>query len=162
SGPIACTSFDPRGPTSFRHTALASGKPPAAVACRIRAVAKGKKLETGRLRGEVAIVTGAGSGIGRAVALALAREGAAGGLVGRTRAKLGEVDVEISSAGGEALVAVADVRMPSEVERAVREVVEALGRPSILINNAGDAKSAPLAKTTLELWNELIAVNLTS
>lgn len=107
-------------------------------------------------------MTGAGSGIGRAVALALAREGAKVGLVGRTRAKLGEVEIEISSSGGEAVVAPADVTVPADVERAVREIASGLGRPTILVNNAGDARSAPFAKTTVEAWNEILAVNLTS
>jgi 3-hydroxybutyrate dehydrogenase len=115
-----------------------------------------------KLAGDVAVVTGAGSGIGRAVALALAREGASVGLVGRTAEKLGEVEVEISSAGGTALVAPADVTVRADVERSVRSVVELLGAPAILVNNAGVARSVPFAKTTVELWNEMITADLTS
>ncbi len=113
------------------------------------------------LENDVAIVTGAGSGIGRAVALRLAREGASVGLVGRTRVKLGEVDIEIGAAGGSSLIVPADVTIPAEVARAVREVVDNLGAPTILVNSAGVAKSAPFSRTDLDLWNEMIAVDLT-
>lgn len=109
----------------------------------------------------VAIVTGAGSGIGRAVALRLASAGAAVGLVGRTRAGLESVAREIGAAGGNAAVVQADVCDRGQVTAAVATVAEALGPPILLVNNAGAGRSAPFARTTDELWSEMLAVNLT-
>jgi NAD(P)-dependent dehydrogenase (short-subunit alcohol dehydrogenase family) len=91
---------------------------------------------TGTLDGKRAIVTGGGQGVGRGIALALAAEGAAVALVGRTEAKLLAVAAEISKPGGTALPVVADVTRPADIQRCVAHTVSALGGIDILVNNA--------------------------
>jgi meso-butanediol dehydrogenase / (S,S)-butanediol dehydrogenase / diacetyl reductase len=88
------------------------------------------------LDGKRALVTGAGQGVGRGIALALAAEGAAIALLGRTEAKLRGVEKEIAELGGSATVVVGDVTRPDDIARAVRETVDALGGLDILVNNA--------------------------
>lgn len=90
----------------------------------------------GRLEGKVAIVTGAGQGIGRGVALAISSEGARVALVGRTLAKLESVAEEIADRGGEAIPLVGDVGDRSAVDSAVAATVERWGRLDIVVNNA--------------------------
>ena len=89
-----------------------------------------------RLEGKVAIVTGAGQGIGRGVSLALVAEGAAVVLVGRTRDKLEAVAAEVGLRGGTALVSPADVGRRSEVDTVVAAALDRFGRLDILVNNA--------------------------
>lgn len=88
------------------------------------------------LAGRVAIVTGAGQGVGRGIALALARRGAAVALLGRTRSKLNDVAAEIAQAGARALVIACDVNDGAALSSAVDETVAALGGVDILVNNA--------------------------
>lgn len=109
-----------------------------------------------RLAGQHAIVTGGGTGIGAAIARALAAEGAKLTLVGRRRERLEEV----ASGDLDALVAPADVTVREEVERAFALARDAQGPVTILINNAGAAKSAPFAKVSEEAWRRTMAVNL--
>jgi NAD(P)-dependent dehydrogenase (short-subunit alcohol dehydrogenase family) len=109
-----------------------------------------------------AIVTGAGTGIGRATALRLAKKGFAIALVGRTAATLEAVAKEIRSLGGESMAVAADVSAWEAVERLVREVVERWGRIDILVNAAGFAPSVPLAELDPKLWHEILNVNLSS
>jgi NAD(P)-dependent dehydrogenase (short-subunit alcohol dehydrogenase family) len=90
----------------------------------------------GTLDGRQAIVTGGGQGVGRCIALALAAEGAAVALVGRTESKLLAVAAEIEKPGGTALPIVADVTRPAEIQRCVEETVRGLGGIDILVNNA--------------------------
>ncbi len=90
-----------------------------------------------RLQGKVAIVTGGGTGIGRAIAVLFAAEGATVILNGRREAPLAAVAEAIAAAGGRAHVAVADVTHPAEAERLVRVAVEHGGRLDVLVNNAG-------------------------
>lgn len=109
----------------------------------------------------VAVVTGAGRGIGEAVARALAEEGAAVGLLARSAEEIEAVAEEIRSAGGSAVATVCDVTDPASVVAARDVVVAALGSPDILVNNAGASSSAPLQRTALDEWRRLLDVNAT-
>jgi NAD(P)-dependent dehydrogenase (short-subunit alcohol dehydrogenase family) len=108
------------------------------------------------LNGHHALITGGGTGIGAAIARALAAEGAKLTLVGRRREKLEEV----ASGDFDALVAPADVTSRGEVDRAFALAREAQGPITILINNAGAAAGMPFAKVTEQLWRDMLAVNL--
>jgi NAD(P)-dependent dehydrogenase (short-subunit alcohol dehydrogenase family) len=90
----------------------------------------------GRLEGKTAVVTGAGEGIGRAIAIHLAREGAAVAIGGRTTSKLDAVVEEIESSGGRALAVRCDVCVRDDVDRLVAEAVTRFGPPDVLVNNA--------------------------
>jgi 2-hydroxycyclohexanecarboxyl-CoA dehydrogenase len=105
---------------------------------------------TGRLDGRVALVTGAGQGIGRGAALALAKEGAAVALAGRTLSKCEAVAAEISDLGGRALPISCDVGVRAQVEAAVAATVEAFGGIDILVNNAQSSVQAKLEDTSDE------------
>lgn len=111
-------------------------------------------------QGKVAIVTGAGSGIGRAVALGMAREGYRVVLAGRRRAALEET---ASLAGsGEVLVVPTDVTRSDEVASLFRQAVERFGRVDVLFNNAGmSAPGVPLEDLTDDQWRAVVDVNLT-
>ena len=109
-----------------------------------------------------AFVTGAGSGIGRAIALALAAKGFAVSLAGRRAAPLEDALREIACAGGGGLVVDGfDVTDAKAVSAGVVRAVEANGDVSVLVNCAGEAPSAPFEKTSLETWNHVMALNLT-
>ncbi len=108
-----------------------------------------------RLAGRHAVVTGGGTGIGAAIARALAAEGAKLTLVGRRREPLEEIAAETR-----ALVAPADVTNPIEIERCFALAHESHGPISILVNNAGGADSAPFAKVSADNWRRTMAVNL--
>jgi 3-oxoacyl-[acyl-carrier protein] reductase len=110
-------------------------------------------------KGKVAIVTGASRGIGRAIALALARHGARVALAARMEADLQALREEIESFGGEAAVFTTDVASEADVQRLVQGTVERFGRLDILINNAGVALVAPLEETTTEAWDHIMAIN---
>ncbi|MHB1843636.1 MAG: SDR family NAD(P)-dependent oxidoreductase, partial [Deltaproteobacteria bacterium] len=110
--------------------------------------------------GEVAVITGGGTGIGRATALALARQGASVSLWGRRLAPLEAVARELQPLGIRTHVASCDVADPDQVEAAAQEARRALGPISILVANAGLAPSAPFTKTSLELFRQALDVNL--
>lgn len=110
------------------------------------------------LSGRHALVTGGGSGIGAAIALALANSGARITVLGRSAAR---AEALAASLPGGAQAVAADVTDAEAVAAAVQKAVAGFGTVDILINNAGQASSAPLAKTDLELWQRMIAVNLT-
>lgn len=114
------------------------------------------------LRNKVALVTGGGSGIGRAIALAFAEAGAAVAVVGRTSAKLNAVADDIQSNGGRAIAVPADVSRSDEVAVAVESVVAAFGGLDILVNNAGFSPSGRITDIREEEWDECLAVNLRS
>jgi NAD(P)-dependent dehydrogenase (short-subunit alcohol dehydrogenase family) len=111
------------------------------------------------LRGRHALITGAGTGIGAAIARRLAAEGATLMLLGRRLDRLQHTATEIASALPNAIVntVVCDVTSPD----AVRQVFAAIGPVHILVNNAGQAASATVARTSDELWERMLAVNLT-
>jgi NAD(P)-dependent dehydrogenase (short-subunit alcohol dehydrogenase family) len=114
------------------------------------------------LQGKVALVTGAGSGIGRATALLFARHGAEVGLFGRTEAELKQAAHEIERDGGTAHVLVGDVADAAAVERSVEQLARAAGRLQIVFANAGvNGVWAPLEELTVEEWQQTLAVNLT-
>ncbi len=109
-----------------------------------------------------AAVTGAGSGIGRATAIALAAAGFTVALIGRREEPLLETRETISVAGGEAHVCGADVTNESSVESAFSRIAERFGRLDVLFNNAGrNAGAVPLDDYTLDFWNDVVATNLT-
>jgi len=115
-------------------------------------------LETGR----VALVTGGGRGIGRAIALELGRAGVRVVLTGRTASEVDSVVKELRGAGAEATGHVGDLTSPGEPEAAVQTAIDLYGALDILVNNAGIAPSAKLADTTREDWNRTIGLNLTA
>jgi NADP-dependent 3-hydroxy acid dehydrogenase YdfG len=113
------------------------------------------------LDGQVALVTGASSGIGWSTALALARAGAAVALTARRVDALQQLATEIIAAGGQALVAAADVAKPDEVEAAVQHTQERFGRLDILINNAGmNTKTRHFSDMSRDDWEQVIRVDL--
>jgi NADP-dependent 3-hydroxy acid dehydrogenase YdfG len=112
------------------------------------------------LQGQVALVTGAGRGIGRAVALGLAGEGAAVALAARSRAELAALAAEIRDAGGQALAVPTDVSQDAAVEALVEEVVGTLGRLDVLVTAAGVASFGPVAAAKPGDWDAMLAVNL--
>jgi len=112
------------------------------------------------LADRVAIVTGAGRGIGRAVAMAFAAEGAAVALASRSRADLAEVAGTIRDAGGRSLAIPTDVTQDSAVETLVEQAVAELGRVDILVTAAGVASFGHVAATKPADWDGMFAVNL--
>ena len=109
---------------------------------------------------QVAIVTGAGSGLGAAIARALAAGGAHCVLAGRRPAALAEVAYGIAAEGGQATVVPADVAEPAQVEHLAAEALAVASRIDILVNAAGSFRLAPFEETTLELFDATLAVNL--
>ena len=109
------------------------------------------------LNGKTALITGGGRGIGRAIALAFAREGARIAVAARTTEQVQEVAAEM---GNGAIALVCDVANPENVTRMFTEMRERLGDPNILVNNAGIAESATIVNTTDELWHRHLAINL--
>jgi NAD(P)-dependent dehydrogenase (short-subunit alcohol dehydrogenase family) len=103
-----------------------------------------------RLNGKVALVTGAGQGVGRGIALALAAEGAAVAITGRTESKLRAVTEEIEGRGGRVHAVTGDVGERADIERMVTECVDVLGGLDILVNNAQSMVQRLLEKTTAE------------
>ena len=112
------------------------------------------------LAGKVAIVTGAGSGIGKAVALLLSRSGSRVVLAARNESRLSVVREEIEKGGGEAMVVATDLTHDEELERLVNRAVEKWGSIDYLINNAGWGKHAPVVKAKIKDWDETLQVNL--
>ena len=115
----------------------------------------------GDLDGKAAIVTGGANGIGREIATRLAAAGAAVLVADRDGAGAEVVAGEIAATGGRAVGQEVDVRDPAGCEALVAEAREAFGRLNILITSAGIAHSRSFLRTSLELWHETLAVNLT-
>jgi len=112
------------------------------------------------LNGKVALVTGAGRGIGKAVALSLARAGCRVVLIARTREQIETVQKEIRSQGGDALAIPADLTVDEDIQRVVKETETKRGAADILINNAGWGKRAPVVAASLADWDQTFRLNL--
>jgi NAD(P)-dependent dehydrogenase (short-subunit alcohol dehydrogenase family) len=117
---------------------------------------------SGPLAGRVALITGASRGLGKAMALALAAEGARIALVARDRGALQKTAEEVWQTGSGAQVFVADVTSEEQVARLEKEVTEAFGPAHILINNAGINIRKPLVEFTLDEWRRVVDTSLTS
>jgi 3-oxoacyl-[acyl-carrier protein] reductase len=111
------------------------------------------------LEGKVAIVTGASRGIGRSIALTLARNGARVSLAAKTGAQLKAVQAEIEAMGGQASSFPTDVSREAEVIALIRDTGERFGRLDILVNNAAIGVFGPLVETTAEQWDRIFAIN---
>ena len=108
----------------------------------------------------MSIITGAGRGIGKAIALALSGAGSRVVLAARSELELREVAEEIAKDGGEALVAPTDLTRDEEMERLVQETLGEWGTIDILVNNAGWGKKAPVVNGKTEDWDRTFQVNL--
>jgi NAD(P)-dependent dehydrogenase (short-subunit alcohol dehydrogenase family) len=114
------------------------------------------------MAGRVAIVTGASSGIGEAIATAFGFEGARVVLGGRRVEELSRVASIITRAGGSALIVPGDMRREADVIDLFATVQRSYGRLDVLVNNAGVTAHKPIDEMTLEYWNDILAANLTS
>src|SRR3990167_6944484 len=110
------------------------------------------------LAGKVAVVTGAGKGIGAAIAQRLAAEGAGLAVIGR---EAGGLEAEGEGGSADPFVAIADIADAQSVHAAFERIRGRFPRIDILVNNAGQAESAPFTRTEPALWEKMIAVNLT-
>ena len=118
-------------------------------------------LETLRLDGRIAVVTGASRGLGRAMALALAEAGADVALAARSKPDLEETAHQVERLGRRAVVIPTDVRVFAEMETLIGQTRELLGRLDILVNNSGVAQAVPLAEMRPEEWLRIVDTNLT-
>jgi NAD(P)-dependent dehydrogenase (short-subunit alcohol dehydrogenase family) len=117
---------------------------------------------SGKLHGKTAVITGASRGLGKAMALALAAEGARMALVARDRERLEAVAAAIGAAGGQATVVPADVTSEDQVRRIEREIAARFGKVDILINNAGVIVRKPIVECTLEEWRRVMDTSVTA
>jgi 3-oxoacyl-[acyl-carrier protein] reductase len=122
-------------------------------------VAEPKKVRVD-LSGQVAVVTGASQGIGKAIAETLAANGATVALVARSAGKLADLAAAIQAAGGNAEVFPCDVTQCEAIATVVEAVVEKLGRLDILVNNAGVTRDTLLPRMSDEEWDEVLTTNL--
>lgn len=129
------------------------GNPPNGGACYLS-----RPMST--LSGKIALVTGGGRGLGRAVALELARRGAAVAVAARSKDEVETVASELAATGTKSLGVVMDVTSEESVKGAIATIERALGPIDVLVNNAGIAPSAPFEKTDAELWHRVFAVNV--
>jgi NAD(P)-dependent dehydrogenase (short-subunit alcohol dehydrogenase family) len=113
-----------------------------------------------RLKGKVAIVTGGGSGIGRAIASVFGREGAEVAVLGRRQEPLDKVVKELAQLDAEGLAVKCDVTNSKETRRAVEEVETAFGRVHVLVNNAGIWSASTIETISEEEWDEIMETNL--
>ncbi|PYT91798.1 MAG: hypothetical protein DMG36_17055 [Acidobacteria bacterium] len=113
-----------------------------------------------RLSGKVALITGGGTGIGRAIALAFARDGASVAVAGRRLDKLKAVAREIDQQGGAALALECDVTRAKDAERVVRETAKKFGTLNVLVNNAGTLSVSTVDSISDEDWDRVMTVNV--
>ena len=114
------------------------------------------------LAGRVALVTGAGRGIGRAIAVALGAAGAAVACAARSRDQVDSAAAEITAAGGRARALRLDVTRPEQIAAGVEEATAALGPVDVLVNNAGITLDKKTVEVTDEDWDAVLATNLTA
>lgn len=115
----------------------------------------------GQLKNRVALITGAGSGLGKASALTFAQEGAVVILLGRRKSKIDETARTITEFGGTALAIRADIALYGDIRQAVENTVANYGRIDILVNNAAILEPATVMETILSDWEQQLQVNLT-
>jgi NAD(P)-dependent dehydrogenase (short-subunit alcohol dehydrogenase family) len=115
-----------------------------------------------KLVGKVAIVTGGTSGIGRAIAIAFAREGAKVAVVGRDRQRLAQVEQEIKGGGEKYLIVPGEMRKLSEIDRVVQTTVKEFGKLDILVNSAGVFELCDFLETSEDFFDRTIDLNLKS
>jgi NAD(P)-dependent dehydrogenase (short-subunit alcohol dehydrogenase family) len=114
------------------------------------------------LAGKRAVVTGAGRGIGRNIALALAEAGANVAVTSRTHLEIEQLVAEIQAMGRQSLAVTCDVTDPEQVTHMATTLIEGLGSVDILVNNAGNAGSHKFLNHPDELWHRMLSINLTS
>lgn len=114
------------------------------------------------LSGQVAMITGAGRGLGRAISILFAEEGARVAVTGRTKDRRDNVTAEVLAKGGEAHAFALDVAKDEDVEQAVKDILGMWGQIDILVNNAGTVMAGrePAWATTIEEWDEMMRVNM--
>lgn len=115
-----------------------------------------------KLKGRVAFITGASGGIGRAIAITFAREGANLGLAARSVDKLKALAAEVQDLGGKAVACRCDVMRNEDILSAIRTTVRELGPIDILVNNAGIVSFEPVHRLPDEVWQRTIQINLTA
>ncbi len=115
----------------------------------------------GQLDGKVAIVTGGGSGIGRAIATLFAQEGCCVAIAGRTVARLEAAAEEMRQAGAEVLAVPTDVANEEQIAALFAQTMEKFGRLDVLVNSAGAFDGGPVEDISLEAWNNVVCANLT-
>ena len=120
-----------------------------------------KTKDISGLAGRVCVVTGSGSGMGRAIALALAKEGAKVAVLDLNTAGATETAAMITGNGGQAVALICDTADAASVAQAAARSATALGLCDVLVNNAGILRPGPLDTLALDLWNKVLAVNLT-
>jgi len=118
------------------------------------------RIPVNNLEGKVAIVTGAGRGVGKAISVSLAKAGCRVVLAARTREQVEAVQREILSQGGDALAIPTDLTMDEDIQRLVEESQAKWGAVDILINNAGWGKRAPVVGALLSDWDQTFRLNL--
>ena len=118
-------------------------------------------MQTTGLTGKVALVTGAGSGIGQAAAQLLAKEGTKVAALGRTEEELEKTVSQIQGEGGEAMPVVADISQPEQMQKATQQIVDRWGRLDIVFANAGiNGVWAPIEELTPDEWDKTLNINL--